>query len=363
MDQPSSTPVVVASGTPRQLGLAHGEGARDLVREAADRWREHVGRGLPIGIDDYVTEMVEGAGFVRAVEKWSPDLLDEVRGIADGAGLDWRLVFAMNLLDEEWWFRTRFTPEPAGEHCSGLGIRPGPGQPAIAAQNMDLGSWRHGLQLLLDLRPDIGPATLVATVAGVIGLNGLNQHGIGVCENTLAELPSDDGGLPVAFVLRSTVAQPTLQAAVETLTSVSHASGQNYIVGSPEDVVDVECSAGGAVPLVTDARRFGHTNHVIAGHPEGDVDASLHERLENSRQRLAHVEAGLSTRQEPVTTEQVGQLLAEQPLCRGGGDDPGFSLYSVVMTCTEQPRMLLTAGPPSAYPYVEYAVAGTGACA
>jgi len=42
----------------------------------------------------------------------------------------------------------------------------------------------------------------------------------------------------------------------------------------------------------------------------------------------------------------VYRLLQERPICRGGKDDPGFTLYAVVMELAPVPTLHLTAGPP-----------------
>src|ERR1044071_2647535 len=111
-------PVIALEGTGRQRGEAHGESARDLVREAAERWRRNVLDDAPMPAADYLHTLVSDSRYRAAIERHAPDLLDEMAGIARAAAVDERIVFGMNLLDEEWALRGRATGTAAGCHCT-----------------------------------------------------------------------------------------------------------------------------------------------------------------------------------------------------------------------------------------------------
>src|SRR5262249_54473794 len=133
----------------------------------------------------------------------------------------------------------------AGEHCSAIGVAQRNGQPTIVAQNMDLEGFRKGFQVLLHIKHAKNKLeSLVLTHAGLIGLNGMSNRSIGVCCNTLSQLANCRDGLPVACVVRGALEQATEDAAIEFFRRVKHASGQNYIIGGPSKVHDLECSAG-----------------------------------------------------------------------------------------------------------------------
>jgi hypothetical protein len=246
-------------------------------------------------------------------------------------------------MDEDWWLQDLLAAVPAVEaRCSGFGVRAGPDQAAILGQNMDLRGL-DGLQLLLDIRQDEHPRILAPTVAGMVATNAFNEHGIGVCVNTLRQLPTSRQGLPVAFVIRAVASTTTFADAVRLVRSVPHASGQNYIVGSTEGVRCFECS-GAAVVEYAPGNRIGHANHSLA-QPTGAVAGA------NSMARQAHVDRRL---QElgTVAIADAKAFLAEPPVCRGRSEDDKGSttLYSVIMEPAPR-RLWLTAGPPDQYPY------------
>ena len=331
---------LTGSGTAR--GLAHGEAARELIVEAAARWRAQVGADC----ERVVAALVDRSGFLGAAALVVPDLVDEIEGVARASGVDRRTVWALNLMDEEWWLRQQLA---AGNACSGFGVNPGPGQPALVAQNMDLPAWLDGLQVLLDIRPSDGPRVLAPSYAGMVATNALNEHGIGVCVNTLSQLQTSTDGLPVALMIRHLADQRTHTEAVAALRSVPHASGQNYIVGSPDGVVDIECGADGCMTCALSAGRVAHTNHPLESGatdaPQGFLSNSG-VRLDALRRRLDDV--------DKVGLPEAAAILRDAPLCRGSDGDTGFTFYSVVMELTAAPVLHLTGGPPSDHDYVTY---------
>ena len=288
-----SLPVVELAGTGRQRGEAHGESLRELVREAVDRWTENVLARAPVGAEAYLTELVDNSGYRRAINAYAPDLGAEVAGIAAAAGANERHVLGLSLMDEEWWLRSVLARP---HHCTSVARCASNGEPALVAQNMDLPAWLDGLQVLLDVSPtSAAPRALVPSHAGMIGLNALNEHGVGIAVNALPQLPARADGLPVAVVIRLLAAQRDLASAVAVAQQIEHATGQNYTIGDRNGVVSMECSAAGATRYNPGGPAIAHSNHPLAS--AGDVlgldDASAsrpHEQ--NSIDRLQHASAG-----------------------------------------------------------------------
>jgi isopenicillin-N N-acyltransferase-like protein len=188
-------PVVELAGTGRSRGEAHGESLRELVLEAIDRWKDNVLARAPVDPEAYLTELVDNSGFRRAIDRYVPDLGAEVAGIAAAAGTDERHVLGLNLMDEEWWLREVMRGDRRLDHCTSVARCAADGEPTLVAQNMDLPAWLDGLQVLLDVSPVGGgsraaPRALVPSHAGMIGLNALNEYGVGITVNALPQLPA-----------------------------------------------------------------------------------------------------------------------------------------------------------------------------
>jgi isopenicillin-N N-acyltransferase like protein len=211
------------AGTPRQRGQVHGEQLRTEIATVLAGWQLDIERSTRQPVGPYIERFLTETDFLPAIERWTPGLLAEVEGIAEGANQPFETVLALQFMDEDWWFRESISPR---EHCSGFGIF-GQGAAPILAQNMDIHTLTDGYQTLLHIQHD-GFESYVFSFAGFIGLTGLNSRPVGICCNTLSQLNYAPDGLPVAFIVRGVLEQPDLDAAEKFLRSIRHASGQNY---------------------------------------------------------------------------------------------------------------------------------------
>lgn len=225
--------ILELSGTPRQRGRQHGEELRGRIRELAERLLERGCSSEPVTDASLVGRLVRSTGFLLAVRRWTPHLLAEVEGIAEGAGLPFEVVFALNLADEDW-----AVGGSARDACTSLGLV-SPFGGTVVAQNMDLPMAFEGQQTVLRTAD-----RLILSYPGGLGLNAISAAGTAVCCNTLRQLRTDPDGLPVAFVMRGVIDQPDLTSAEAFLRRVRHASGQNYLVGDPTGVRWLWCRSG-----------------------------------------------------------------------------------------------------------------------
>ena len=353
------TPVIVMSGSAAERGESYGEQARDQIREAVRRWHAWIAPSLRIPVDEYVQEFVAHTGFVGATRQLNPSLLDEIAGISRGSGVRHEEILGLNLMDEDWWFRPRFAKE-ALEHCSSFGILPSPGQPTLIGQNMDLPTWLDGLQVLLDVRAsDDTPNLLAPAFAGMVGLNAVNEHGVGICVNSLDQLPKSTDGVPIAFIIRTLATATTFDQATRILTSLPHATGQNFLIAGPDDVADYECSAQGATPLAFEGR-IVHTNHPLVDSSGSSIksDIAAHAST-NSEGRLASLSSGLSEL-DTVSVKDAERLLELPPVCRV--NDPAeefFTFHAVIMEPATR-TLHLTMGPPDQSEFATHRVALAG---
>jgi predicted choloylglycine hydrolase len=337
--------IVEAAGTPRQLGQAHGEDARELIARGLEAWSGVIGRQTGMPAAAYVESFLRATDFVPAIGEFTPALLEEVRGIAEGAAQPFDAIFAYQLIDEEWAYRARLVRGGRGqaEACSAAGVLRADGT-AVAGQNMDLPSHYDGTQVLLRTRTRDGADVMVFTPAGVIGTTGLNQHGVGVCVNTLSELRHSSTGLPVAFVMRGALAQRSARDAAGLLRTVPHATGQNYIVADAGRVEDYECSPGEVAEVPADGAQVLHTNHVLMS---GDIDREVTpESRSTTVQRLDALRSELSDLRDGATAADLRRVLATRPVCVVRGSE-WMTLGSVVMELGREPVVHVALGPPA----------------
>ncbi len=334
-------PVIDMVGSPRDFGRAHGEQARALIHQSREGWRDAMAKAGHEP-DVLVVTLSKEAGFRAAVAQHLPGLLDEVAGIAEGSDLTDDEIFAMNCLDETWWWGK----PPHG--CSTVAIGATETRPAVAGQNMDLDDWTDGTQMVLQTSPTDGVRQLILSSAGMIGLCGVNDAGVAVLVNTLPQLPVSSNGVPVAFVLRAALAARSVNEAATILQRLPHASGQAYTLTSSNGVIGLECAAGVAVEYINDpelpADRW-HTNHPLAAATDADPQPDSQERmdaLDDSAPEVDNIDA-------------VKQLLADgdSGICVFPGRWPGpwMTFGSIAVELVDPPVAHIAAGPPDRAPW------------
>src|SRR6266540_2346933 len=113
--------VVDVRGPGRERGRMHGEALRDRITAGLERWDADVAARLRVAPAEHVARLLAETRFPETIKRHTPALLDEVRGIAEGAGAAFERVLAYNLMDEEWWF----SRSPSGRQaCSVVAVAP-----------------------------------------------------------------------------------------------------------------------------------------------------------------------------------------------------------------------------------------------
>jgi hypothetical protein len=351
-EQPRELTVITVSGSGYQRGLDHGKQLRERIHKFVALWKETIRARCKRQPDVFIAEFLKRFDFLPAVRQWTPGLLEEVRGIADGSGVAFSDIFALQLLNDELWLNGNAV---CRDRCSAIGVR---GTPAsIVAQNMDLQGWLDSHQIVLKVRDESGFQSLVFSHVGLIGLTGVNQAGIGVVVNALTQLRQQGQGVPVAFVIRGALEHRSYSAAIQFLRRVSHATGQNYIVGAPGDVGSFEASAGG-VTEYTPKNPWPvlyHTNHPLAS--RDFVPGYVPGRETNSIERMHSLATRLANRPTGSLVDSIKDALrardsSEHPVCRRfAGPANSFTLGSVVFELSRKPVAWVTAGPPDSAEY------------
>jgi isopenicillin-N N-acyltransferase like protein len=340
--------IVECRGSARERGRAHGEALRERIGGLLERWDADVAARLDRSPQQLVTDLVGETGFLAAISRHTPHLLDEVHGIAEAAGVAFERVLALNLMDEEWWFSLAAESRNA---CSLLAVAGDDGHAPVLAQNMDLPDMMDGAQVILRWDDGNGGAGVVLTAAGMIGLTGVNAAGLGVCVNTLPMLNHSPAGLPVAFVLRALLDRPSAAAAAAFLEKVPHASGQHYALADADGVAGYECSAAGAVRSDDGSGGLCHTNHPLRS---SDLDpARAPAGRDDSHDRLAALEAAVPAVRSGGDCERV---LAdrETPLCViPAPDRPWVTFGSIWTELDAPPRVRIAPGPPDRTAWID----------
>jgi hypothetical protein len=354
--------VVVLEGSPKERGLAYGRVLKAEIHDAVRRWKAALADAFKIDADTFVRRFIAQTDFGAAIQKWTPGLWEEIHGLAEGAGIDFDTALTLQLPDECFIHGSAI----AGNRCSSVGFGKSGGRPACIAQNLDVPSMADGLQAVLHIKDKNGLESFVLTQIGCIGVNGMNNRGIGVCTNALWQLNSGRTGLPVACVVRGLLECQSERDAVAFLRAIPHASGQNYLLGGREHVYSFECSAGRVAqfkpPGFDDV--VWHTNHPLANDdyivPYRELRANpgeLAKQEANTRTRMQCLERRLGETKSVRDMDLVKAILAsrdsaEYPVCRPKREGlAAFTFASTIMVLAEKPVYYVAPGPPDRTAY------------
>ncbi|MEO5581268.1 MAG: C45 family peptidase, partial [Saprospiraceae bacterium] len=291
--------------------------------------------------------------------------LEEVRGIAVGSGQDFKDVFAFQLVDEYWVYQDKLRNDGLYHHCSSIGVPAMNSRPAYVSQNLDIDAWMDGYQIIVHIRPDGNtPEQYLLSCAGVVALNGFNEHGIGVCVNTLMQLNASTDGLPVAFMLRGILEQKKGSDALHFLQNTKHASGQNYILGTVDSVYDFEASSGKVLRMYPDASGLVfHTNNPVVNDNIKPWYKNYFNRFLAGNTKNGNSEIRFATlkRRAAASNDKDDSFIKttlrskddlNNPVCRTHlPNKGGFTFGSVIYTLSSTRSMQVTAGPPDESEY------------
>ncbi len=370
MSDPLPHCVTMNGPTPYERGVALGKQQMEQIRNFVRTWLMCHPSSLGPS-EEFARSLVEETGHLAAANHYTPHLVEEVRGMADGADIAFDILFAAQLLDEEWnLIRQKEGPVSDPERCSVVGLSRGRHGASILAQNMDVSPWSEGSQTLTHTRGE-GEASdaIVLTFPGYIGLCGLNARGIGLTCNALVDLPYNPDGLPVAFIARRLLESASLDEAKTFLSNINHASGQCYTMVDRDKLISFECCSTSAEPMPAAPNSPAtclHTNHPIwyssAPVVTSPASPTTHERLaalerrfetqaESYEEVLERTREALSSRDDP-----------DQPVSRERAELEGFEgainyTYASLIYVVENggSSLLMASGPPSQNPYRQMA--------
>lgn len=338
---------VTLAGSPRAIGEAHAAALHESIHDCMHRWLVHLGAQQPEEPIDLLRAFLQETSHVETARRLTPALAEEVDAISRAGGVDADVVWSWVHMDELWTYLSRHdsVSEQARTACSGVAVRASADGHPVVAQNMDLEAFEDWDPLMLRLRPEDGPAVLVLADPGGIGLCGCNAAGVAVTVSTLSQLPSSTDGLGVSFIVRTLLAERDLDSVRRVVSALPHASGQNYLVGTPDGIADFECSADGVREFGSGDDTIIHTNHPLVS---GTTDTGS-ESVDRLALLRAVVPAGASRL-------QVQQALSDRtvPVCKDGEGSRTYA--SLVMELDTPPRVWVAPGPPTpdAYEVVEF---------
>merc|ERR1712072_892336 len=114
----------------------------------------------------FASDFVAATKYEAAVKEHTPWLLEEVKGIAEGAGIEYNEIFTFQCMDECWAHQTQIFKEARARHgdgsagCTSMAIPGKGGRPSMIGQSMDLATMYDGFQTVLEIESEDRPKQL-----------------------------------------------------------------------------------------------------------------------------------------------------------------------------------------------------------
>lgn len=358
---PSVYPLFEARGAPVELGRQHGEQAAAQVRGFLD----FLAHGLRLSREQLQERALQ---FRPLFARHCPHLLDEVAGLAAGAGITEAEALAVQLRGELGPLSGLSTNDGG---CTTFVIGPRgttTGEPLIGqtsdnpAELMDYG-------YVLRVVPEGRPRFVMWTFGGMLGYHGVNEHGVSHFANALGGGPEWKFALSHYPIKRMIFERRTVAEVLALMRDVPVCSNGNYVLCDNQGAIaDVELTSDGPHLLEDDgAGSLAHSNHYLCD--AHSCDANFAKSLPDSFSRLDRMRSLIASRFGRIDVATMREFLSDHAsypvgICRHphcGPDEPMLPASGrTVAALIAEPahgRLHVTRGNPCENAFTTYSLA------
>ena len=356
--------MVQLQGTPYEIGFGHGSKCRDQVL-ASIRYYQKAFAANGVSWEDGKRL---GLTYESHIAVYAPQLLEEMRGIADGAQVSYEDILAMNC-------RSEMTRMKVGEKLAGLTAG---GCTAFAvmadktvdcktyhAQTWDFGTMQRDAMVVLNILPQgTSPALFLITEGGLVGGKGMNACGMSLTLNALRTSGVPEG-VPLHVVMRKMLESHTIAEAFHWATCAPCAAAGCITIAIDNAALAIELVPGDMDVLTPSGGILVHTNHVLSTRFRNIEDLGRRNLAGGSSfLRYSRCHALLS-RQTPFTLADIQAVMCDhvgypKSICMHADEslplaEQTSSNYAVVFDLTDR-VIHLCAGNPCQGAYTQFRV-------
>lgn len=314
------------SGSPYEIGHTHGSQAAGLVKGSLAFYRHFFHKSAHLEWDRVIAVAQQFAGHL---ESQHARYIEEMQGVADGAGVTFPDILALNV-------RTEIAYGMQADGCTAFAIhrKDVNGTTAFLAQNWDWNENQIPRIVRLRIAQEGKPGIEMMTEAGIIGKIGLNSAGVGVTLNAIAAKGVNFQKIPVHLALRRALECGSAQEAQDALSNEGIAAACHITIADQQRSIGLECTYKDVVLIEAVHGVNTHSNHLIR--PHGVKDNMM---LGDSKFRLGRVQDLLRDPniEDSMTSEKLRVILRDEEnypyaICRAASQESNIAtLFSIVM--------------------------------
>jgi predicted choloylglycine hydrolase len=313
-------------GTPYEMGRQHGQALAEEIGGSIAEYKANVaktfGQENSAKIIDWALNQ---ANFRNEVEKYTPHVMDEMQGLADGAGVPFEDMLLHQMFEEVY----EAAPLKVGLDLAEAFLGHGCTSFACVSngrrfngQNMDYSPNLDGKQAVFRYKtPD--KQMLMYGFIGQVGGIGANSKGLSLFVTTLPQGNKREAdGLGSTFLLRLLLEQDSVDAAVKALDDLPRFGTLSYALSDFDTSVIVEASADEMAVMepTADKPYLAHTNHLLEIKTRNDLPPFFEDGEAvwgtpmQSPERLKVAEEFLESHREGLVAEDFLDLFTSPPV-------------------------------------------------
>ena len=348
--------LIKISGSDYERGVQYGRLAQKKIKDGLSLYRERLKSVVHLDWREVKEQTKE---FLPIINAYAPELLEEARGISEGAGVEFEEILILNCRTELQVKKTK----SHGDACTAAVVlkeATADGK-VILGQNWDYYPSAMDTTVLLSIvRPD-GLKIMGLAEAGQLLRNGLNSCGIGVCGNFISSTDDYGGvGVPITFVRRKILSCDRFSDALGAVFSARRTISSNYLIACKDGMaIDLEATPRDTYRVFPEDGTYAHANHIQS---PGPVNA---ERgfLADSFYRDKRLMSLLKEKAGHITIQDVMKCFTDHwgypdSICRHyderDGALTGIETNASIVMDLEKGRMYVSCGPPCGAMYTEY---------
>jgi isopenicillin-N N-acyltransferase-like protein len=339
--------LTIVTGEPRQRGRQYGKQFAAAIGKFLDR--EIV---MPFGNRVTRDDMLRYAGqCANEIRAYSPEVFDELEGIAEGAAMSLEEVTAVTL-HEEFYHQGIL---PKAEHCTAIAAGPPDtaDEHAYVGQTWDWFVSLYGVSQMLLWKRAEGPSVLAYAYPGLWVGAGLNSEGIALCWTSTEgkDIAGPRVGIPSYVLIAQMLYQNSLKDAIEEVRRAKHAGWFTFVLADGEGrLANVE---GSPTELAIEEHK-GHLARVYFGSrkmtrtPTGQP-VKLHPRCQKMYDLLGENKGKLNA-------ARLKALLSHQSICTCEATNEPRQVRTIdaMLFDTTTREALVTRGPIGSRPWIRF---------
>jgi len=308
MKEHSAFPIISVEGDAYKRGYQYGSKARAFIEASVDFYhRGFKDRGTTLEWDE-ITALAKK--FEPYVEEYDPEVIEEMRGMAEGSGVSFSDIMVINARTEFLYLGKGKIGEPAG--CTVIVATPEVtlNHHMLMAQNCDGGPGYQKSVIIMKKKKKGKPNTVGFHEAGIVIKTGFNSAGIVCLGNGITADGRVSLGVPVTVLVHGILSAENLVGAVRKCLPAKKAKACNKVIGSSEGLcVSVESGQDFENFLMPEDGILVHTNHLLVPNPKiRDLSARKNPNTVTRRYRALQL---LAAERGRITVDTFKRILRD----------------------------------------------------